>query len=58
MKFHELKVGDKFLIDHIEHERINDERISCCKVLNALNKSTNEKVMIIPITEVSIVENS
>lgn len=58
MKFHELKVGDRFMIDNIEYERINDERISCCKVLNALNKTTNEKLMIVPVTEVGPVENS
>ncbi len=58
MKFHELKVGDKFLLDNTEYERINDERISCCKVLNALNKTTNEKVMIVPVTEVGLIENS
>jgi hypothetical protein len=58
MKFHELKVGDKFVLDNIEHERITDERVSCCKVLNAINKSTNEKIMVVPITEVNVVENS
>lgn len=55
-KFHELKIGDKFTVDNTEYERITDERVSCCKVLNALNKSTNEKVMIVPITEVNLIQ--
>jgi hypothetical protein len=58
MKFHELKVGDKFILDNIEHERITDERISCCKVLNAIRKDNQEKVQIVPITEVNLVTNS
>lgn len=58
MKFHELKVGDQFTIDNISYLRITDERISCCKVFNATKLDTNEKVQIIPITEVTLVENN
>lgn len=52
MKFHELGVGDNFTIDGVSYIRITDERISCCKVFNAQKIDTNEKVQIIPITEV------
>ena len=58
MKFHELNVGDKFMLDNIEYIRITDERINCCKVLNAMKTSSNEKVQIVPITEVGPVQNS
>ena len=52
MQFHELVVGDKFIIENVEYTRINDERISCCKVLNAVRNDNQEKTQIVPITEV------
>jgi hypothetical protein len=58
MKFHELKVGDKFTIDNITYVRITDERISCCKVLNAQKLDNNEKVQIVPISEVVLIEEN
>lgn len=32
MKFFELAVGDKFLLNDVEHVKVKEERISCCKV--------------------------
>lgn len=58
MKFHELAVGTNFSIDNEQYTRIVDERISCCKVYNAIKLSTNEKVQIIPITEVTTEHNN
>lgn len=58
MKFHELKIGDKFTIDNVEYTRITDERISCCKVLNAQKTENNEKVQIVPVTEVNPINNN
>jgi hypothetical protein len=58
MKFHELTIGAKFTIDNIEYIRIADERISCCKVLNAQKTENNEKVQIVPITDVNVVNNN
>lgn len=57
-KFHELKVGDKFTLNNISYIRIADERISCCKVFNAQKVENNEKVQIVPITEVNISEEN
>lgn len=58
MKFHELAVGDTFTTDGVSYVRITDERISCCKVFNAKKIDTNEKVQIIPITEVNLVSKA
>jgi hypothetical protein len=54
----DLKVGDKFILNEQEHLRIADERISCCKVLNAQNTATGEKVQVVPITEVQLVSQT
>jgi hypothetical protein len=56
LKFVDLKTGDRFLLNNKEHLRIDDERISCCKVFNAKIVATEEKVQIIPITEVELIK--
>jgi hypothetical protein len=56
MKFHELQVNDKFTYDNVEYIRIPDERISCCKVLNAKVVATNEKAFIVPANDVTKVD--
>jgi hypothetical protein len=56
LKFVDLKPGDRFSLNNQEHIRINDERINCCKVLNAKIVATEEKVQIIPITEVELIK--
>jgi hypothetical protein len=55
-QFKDLQVGNKFTKDSIEFVRIDDERVSCCKVFNSRNTSTNEKVMILPLDEVEVQE--
>lgn len=53
-KFMDLSVGTKFTINDIEFERIPDERISCCKILNCKNIKTQEKIQIMPLTIINI----
>lgn len=59
-KFMDLTTGTKFTRpedNQIIYVKIDEERISCCKVLNAVNASnSNEKIQILPLTEVNIVE--
>lgn len=55
MRFVDLQIDSKFKLDNQEYIKIQDERISCCKVLNAKLVSTNEKVQITPITEVEVI---
>lgn len=55
MQFHELNVNDKFVIKDqpdIIYTRIQDNRVSCCKVLNATNPQ-NQQVFIVPASEVT-----
>lgn len=54
----DLKLGDKFVYENQEYTRIPDERISCCKVLNAQSVATGEKIQIVPITEVTLVQSN
>lgn len=60
MKFFELSVGDKFVYNSVEHIKVKEERISCCKVgCNAkLTSDANSKVVIKPLEEVTkVVDN-
>lgn len=58
MKFFELAVGDKFLHNNVEHVKVKEERISCCKVgCNAkLTSDPNSKVVLKPLDEIVKVE--
>lgn len=53
-QFKDVEVGKTFTFQNINYQKIPDERISCCKVLNALNNDTKEKVMILPLEEVEV----
>lgn len=50
--FKDLNVGEKFSYNNEIYTKITDERISCCKVINAIKDISNEKVMITPLQEV------
>jgi hypothetical protein len=46
-KFMDLPTGAKFSKQEDNqtiYVKINEERISCCKVLNAVNSNNNEKI--------------
>lgn len=51
-QFKDLELNEQFNHNGIAFVRVPDERISCCKVLNAENTSTKEKIMILPLEEV------
>jgi hypothetical protein len=55
MKFSEIQVGQKFTTNGIEYTKIEPQKVSCCKTLNAINLSDNNKVMIKPDTDVEVV---
>ena len=55
MKFHELAVGQKFKVNDITYTKIEPQKVSCCKTLNALNVDNNQKTMIKPNDTVEIV---
>ena len=51
VQFQELKVDDKFTINGKEYKRISDQRVSCCKVFNAVScDNPAEKIQIKPLT--------
>jgi hypothetical protein len=54
-KFSELKVGDKFILNGTEYQKIDTVRISCCSSINA-NSTANaaERKMISDDTVVVI----
>ena len=52
MKFAELQVGEQFKYKDVVYTKTEPQKISCCKTLNAVNLSNNQKVMIKPIEDV------
>lgn len=53
--FSTLSVGDNFVFDGKEYVRIKDEKISCCKSLNAaLKDNPAQKTQIVPSKTVQI----
>ena len=58
-RFVDVSVGTKFIHEGSEYLKIKDERINCCKVLNAVSATDKtKKIMIVPITEVEVLENN
>ncbi len=55
IQFKDVTVGQKFVFNEETYTKIVEERISCCKALNALKDSNQEKCMILPLQEVQIV---
>lgn len=53
-QFKDVEPGKYFIHNNVRYQKIPDERISCCKVLNAENSSTKEKVMILPLDNVNV----
>lgn len=53
-QFKDLNVGEQFVYNSISYTRIEDERVSCCHVKNAINNQTQEKVMVTPLENVTV----
>lgn len=50
MRFHELPVNHKFLMNNIEYVKIPETKASCCKILhNAMEVATGKKIVIKPM---------
>lgn len=57
MKLEQVAVGQQFKFDGQTYEKIEFQKISCCKFFNALNKATNQKTGIKPHLEVELVSD-
>lgn len=45
--FHEISVGQKFSVDGVQYEKVQEERISCCKIKrNAIKLDDNTGAVI------------
>lgn len=56
-RFVDIPVGTKFMFENKEYIKIPDNRISCCQVLNAqLASDANQKIMIVPVSDVEVIE--
>lgn len=53
VQFKDLKTGDNFKYNNLEYVKISEERISCCKYLNAaLSSDKKNKIQVKPLTNV------
>jgi len=53
MRFHELAVGDRFTFNNKEYVKIEEVRISCCKVKeNCREATTNATAVLKPADNV------
>lgn len=51
IEFKDLNVNDIFVLNNTEYQKIADQRVSCCKVLNAaLKDNPAQKIQIKPLT--------
>ena len=50
VQFQDLKNDDVFLFNNKQYKRMADQRISCCKILNAVSvDNPSEKIQIKPL---------
>jgi hypothetical protein len=57
MKLQDVAVGQEFIHEGKTYQKIQMEKISCCKFFNALNKETNQKTGIKPHLQVELVND-
>lgn len=57
-KFKDIAVGTIFKYENKTMVKINDIRVTCCKVFNATSADDpNQKHFVVPINEVEVVSN-
>lgn len=55
----DLEIGSKFIHEDNQYYKIKDKRLTCCKVLNAaLVDNPKKEIMIIPVTEVEVIDSN
>jgi len=56
--FSKLKVGDKFIFNGLEYQKVKEQRISCCKIKrNAVSTKDNKEAVIAPGQQVEKVND-
>lgn len=55
VEFKDLNVDDEFTLNDVEYKKTPEQRISCCKYLNAIEKNNpGNKIQVRPQTKVQI----
>lgn len=57
MQFKDLSVGSQFKYRSATYAKIEPEKISCCKSLNAINLENQQKIMVSPKEEVETLDS-
>jgi hypothetical protein len=58
MNFSELQENQKFKFKDNEYVKTSPVKVSCCKTLNAIQLSTNTKVMFRPKDKVELIPDN
>jgi len=57
-EFHTLADGTKFNRNGMVYTKIPAERVNCCTVLNAIEENSQQKIMVQPLENVEVVNDS
>lgn len=57
MRFHDVKVGEKFKFNNEEYTKVPEVKISCCKIKHNCEKTDGSKVVLKPLDDVEKIEN-
>lgn len=55
IQFKDVVIGTKFVYQGETYTRIPDDRQSCCLVHNAQKDSDGSKIMVVPLSEVEVI---
>lgn len=52
-QFRDIPVDQVFTLNGVQYKKINEERVSCCKALNAITTDgTAQKIQVLPLDNV------
>lgn len=56
-QFKDLNVNDQFTLNNVKYKKIDEVRVSCCRVINAcVVDDENNKIQVKPLDEVLVDE--
>jgi len=58
-KFKDIPINQVFTFNNLQYKKITEERISCCRALNAASVTDpNQKIQVLPLEEVTVEINN
>ena len=58
-KFKDIPINQTFTLNGLQYKKINEERVSCCKALNAVAiGDPAQKIQVMPLDDVTLDETT